>query len=226
MNCANHPDVLATAYCRTCGRGLCQGCQRPALGTIFCEEHIPVQSAAGAPPAATAYSPYTTPYVAPSPGGSPGLAFVLGLIPGVGAIYNGQYGKGLIHVVVLGLLVSMVSSDAVEPFQPLFVFLIVLWFFYMAFEAYHTAAKRLRGEPVEEFSSLLPAGRHGGFPAGPLVLIFLGVIFLLNTMEIVRLHQIMRYWPVLLIAMGVYMLVARATDARRESTSSNETRHE
>ena len=30
---------------------------------------------------------------------SPGLAFFLGWIPGVGAIYNGQYAKGLVHAV-------------------------------------------------------------------------------------------------------------------------------
>ena len=51
-------------------------------------------------------SPYTTPQPSPhpmsDPGASPGLAFLLGFIPGVGAIYNGQYVKGLIHVVVLG----------------------------------------------------------------------------------------------------------------------------
>ena len=41
---------------------------------------------------------------------SPGLAFVLGLIPGVGAIYNGQYAKGLVHVIIIGLIISMLSN--------------------------------------------------------------------------------------------------------------------
>ena len=39
MNCANHPETAAIAYCRTCGKPLCQICQRPAQGTVFCEEH-------------------------------------------------------------------------------------------------------------------------------------------------------------------------------------------
>jgi hypothetical protein len=84
------------------------------------------------------------------------LAFILGLIPGVGAIYNGQYAKGLVHVIILGLLISIVSSDAAGGLEPLFGLMIALWFFYMAFEAYHTARKRLMGERVDEFSSLVP----------------------------------------------------------------------
>jgi hypothetical protein len=212
MNCANHPETVAVAYCRTCGKPLCQVCERQALGSVYCQEHEP--------PAATA-NPYTapppSPYTAPPYAGpavpnapSPGLAFVLGMIPGVGAIYNGQYAKGLIHVILLGLLISIMNTGAAHDLEPMFGMLIGLLFFYMAFEAYHTAAKRQRGEEVDEFSSLFPMGRPGrGFPVGPLLLILLGVVFLLDTLEIVRLYQVVRYWPVFLILLGGYMLYIR-----------------
>jgi hypothetical protein len=219
MNCAYHPEIAATAFCRTCGKPLCQNCQRPAQGTVFCEEHAVVQAAA---PAA-GYSPYASPYAAPAvPGApSPGLAFLLGLIPGVGAIYNGQYGKGLIHVVILGLLISIASSGAGGDLVPLFGLLIALWFPYMAFEAYHTAAKRQRGEAVDEFSSIFPLqGRGRGFPVGPILLIAVGVIFLLETMGVVRIYQILRYWPVFLIALGCYMLYLRLAGPVPETTDA------
>lgn len=227
MNCANHPDQAASAFCRTCGKPLCQSCQRPAQGTVFCEEHSPQPQGATpyAPtganvPGASPYYGTNSPYIGANI--SPGLAFLLGLIPGVGAIYNGQYAKGVIHVVILGFLISVVSADAAGGLEPLFGFLIPLWFFYMAFEAYHTAAKRLRGEPVDEFSSILPMQPRGagkGFPVGPVLLIAFGVVFLLNTLEIVRLYQIVRYWPVFLIALGVYMLYLR-TAGDPEDTSA------
>jgi hypothetical protein len=208
MNCANHPEIAATAYCRTCGKPLCQSCQRPAQGTVFCDEHAVVQAASPA----SGYSPYTSPYTAPaSSGPSPGLAFLLGLIPGVGAIYNAQYVKGFVHVVVLGLLISIGGSGAFSgDLGPLFGLLIAMWFPYMAFEAYHTAAKRQRGEAVDEFSSILPLRpRSKGFPVGPVLLIAIGIVFLLETMQILRLYQIMKYWPVFLIALGCYMLYVR-----------------
>jgi hypothetical protein len=212
------------------------------MGTIFCDEHaVPATAsnpaAAGMSgttsgsfgPAATAgaaadpvhgYSPYTTPYTAPysapgDTGASPGLAFILGLIPGVGAIYNGQYAKGIIHVVILGLIISIMNAGAAGGLEPLFGFLIPLWFFYMAFEAYHTARKRVRGEALDEFSSIFPM-RTGvnGFPIGPILLIAAGVLFLLNSLEIIRFYQLIRWWPLFLIALGVYMLVARLSAAR------------
>ena len=42
MNCANHPEVAATAFCRECGQPMCLDCQRPALGSVYCAEHLPV----------------------------------------------------------------------------------------------------------------------------------------------------------------------------------------
>ena len=159
MNCIYHPDIPAVAYCRACGKALCEDCRRTFEGTIYCEEHVPVPAPAAAGPAAgTGYSPYTAPAPPPIPdaGASPGLAFLLGLIPGVGAIYNGQYVKGLIHVIILGLLISIVNSgDASGGFEPLFGMMIGVWVFYMAFEAYHTARKRQLGQRVDEFSSLV-----------------------------------------------------------------------
>ena len=87
---------------------------------------------------------------------SPGLAFVLGLIPGVGAIYNGQYAKGLVHVIIIGLTISILSNGAARGLEPLLSLLLAGFWFYMAFEAYHTARRRQLGQAVDEFSSLIP----------------------------------------------------------------------
>jgi hypothetical protein len=124
----------------------------------------------------------------------------------------------VVHVVILGLLMSIADSPASHELEPLVVVLSVLWFFYMALEAYHTALKRLRGEPVAEFSSLFSlrgADGAGARLAGPVLLILLGAVFLLNTLGVLRLYQILQFWPVLLILLGVYMLVIRVTDRRK-----------
>jgi TM2 domain-containing membrane protein YozV len=237
MNCANHPETTAVAFCRECGKPMCQECQRPALGSIYCAEHLP--AAAGAAPhppprpapepgryAGSSYSaadattaPIASPYTAPAPPpGSqshshPGLALMLGFIPGVGAIYNGQYAKGLIHAVIFGLLVSLASSSHTR-FEPLLGILIAIWVFYMAFEAYHTANKHRHGIQVEEFSSLIDVrGGSGRFPAGAVLLIGLGFILLLDTTDIISMEQLERYWPVGLILFGLYMLYARLSPA-------------
>jgi len=208
MNCVNHPDVAAVAYCRSCGKALCEQCQKSAAGTIYCEEHAPAPRASAWTPPPNPYSAASSPPVADT-SASPGLAFLLGLIPGVGAIYNGQYAKGLVHVIVFGLLISVQSAGAVDGLEPLFGMLSGVWFFYMAFEAYHTARKRQLGQPVDEFSSIIPVKGTGSSPVAPILLIAVGTIFLLHNLEIVRFYQILRYWPVFLIVLGVYMLYNR-----------------
>lgn len=161
-------------------------------------------------------SPYTATAVPPATpvnlSVSPGLAFILGLIPGVGAIYNGQYAKGLLHVVVLGTLISLANAGAINGGAgPLFGLMIAAWFFYMAFEAYHTARKRMLGHPVDEFSSIIPLRGRSRFPAAPVLLIVVGLLFLLNNLNLIRFYEVARYWPLFLIGLGVYMLYVRLT---------------
>jgi hypothetical protein len=141
---------------------------------------------------------------------SPAFAFLLGFIPGVGAIYNGQYAKGLIHAVVFGLLVTILNSGHVGNFEPLFGIFLAIWVFYMAFEAHHTASKRRSGQTVDELSSLMNIpGTAGGVPVGPVILIGLGIVLLLDTLDLISFDRVAKYWPLLLIAGGLYLLYAR-----------------
>ncbi len=204
MNCSTHTDVPAAAFCRSCGRALCAECRRVAEGTVYCAEHAPATASswAGAPS-----------YTAPPGYANPTLAFLLGFIPGVGAIYNGQYAKGLAHAVVFGLMVSIIGSNSARGLEALFGILIAVFVLYMPFEAYHTARRRNEGERVDEFSSLFH-GSHRGHSSGAVTLIVVGAIFLMNTLGIVEMHQILRFWPVLLIALGVSMLHSRMSSAQ------------
>jgi hypothetical protein len=86
----------------------------------------------------------------------------------------------------------------------------------MPFEAYHTAKRRQMGVPVEEWSSLLgPAPRTSGVPLGPIILIGIGVIFLLDTLHILAFREFGRFWPVILIVLGAYLLYSRLTGQPR-----------
>jgi TM2 domain-containing membrane protein YozV len=215
MNCQNHPEIPATAYCRNCGKPICNECRRDAYGTVFCAEHAPV----AAPP------PMAAP---PRPGAvltevSPGLAFALGWIPGVGAIYNGQYAKGIVHAVVFGVLCSILDSN-LHGMDVIFAMMLTAWIFYMAFEAYHTAAKRRAGEYVDEYSSLIDFRSKGRFPAAGVALILLGIVLLLHTMDILDFYYVSRYWPVLLIVAGAWLLYSRFAGGSAEPKEASHER--
>jgi hypothetical protein len=220
-----NPEMSVVGYCRSCGKALDETTVRRVQGSLYCEEHAPAAPEPGSPYAA----PVTTPTApVPNTGVSPGLAFLLGLIPGVGAIYNGQYAKGIVHVVILGLLLSIASASNDSGLEPLLGMLSAAFWFYMAFEAYHTAKKRQIGQPVDEFSSIVPMrGHQHGTVVMPVVLIGAGVIFLMNNLGVWRLREVLRFWPVALIALGAYLLYVRVSGASAVSqATAREVSHE
>ncbi|HEV2473089.1 MAG TPA: DUF5668 domain-containing protein [Chthonomonadales bacterium] len=231
-------EARIIGYCRMCGKALEESDATATEGTLYCAEHAPQAQATSGAPADGTSSPAQPPplYTAPlfhsaSPHApsqppplpkadqsvSPPLAFVLGFIPGVGAVYNGQYAKGLLHVVIFGSIISILSSGAAQGFEPLFGLMIPTFVFYMAFEAYHTAKKRRDGEMVDEFSGLVRArGARSRFPMAPVLLITFGLLFLLDNLDLLKIGRLLRYWPALLIVLGVYLLYERIAESKYE----------
>ena len=196
MKCAVHAEVEATGFCRNCGKALCPQCTREVKGALYCEECL--AATLTAPPHAHS-------------GSNPGLAFVLGFIPGLGAVYNGEYAKGLIHLLIWGGLFALGLSETLGDTGTILAWVAFGIFpLYMAIEAYRTAKAREAGQVTTEFFGT------GGtkVPVSAIVLIILGVLFLLGNFGFLEEEWFHRGWPVILIAAGVFMLWRRV---QRES---------
>ncbi len=190
MKCAVHTDVDATGYCRNCGKALCVQCTRDVRGILYCEGCLA--------------DLLSKPQPAP-PSGSPGLAAVLGFVPGLGAVYNGEYTKAVIHLAIFAAFIGALNSGLGEPAEPMLGVLLTGFFFYMAIDAYRTAKAKTLGQPPPT-----PMGEFGkDAPIGPLILIGLGVVFLLQKFRLFSLAHVFQYWPVFLIAVGVLLLWKR-----------------
>ncbi len=191
MKCAVHAEVEATGFCRNCGKALCPQCTREVKGALYCEECL----------AATLAAPQHL-----AGGSNPGLAFVLGFIPGLGAVYNGEYMKALIHLAVWGGLFALGLSEKLGDTATILAWVAFgLFPLYMAIEAYRTAqAQRLGQAPPSAF-----AAGASGRPVGAIILIALGVLFLLGNFGLLDTEWFSRGWPVILIVVGVFMLWKR-----------------
>lgn len=240
MNCAVHNQTEAVAFCRTCGKALCQDCKRDVMGAIYCEPCIaaqlhgrPVAGAAAPPPPAVSGTP------------NPVMAGILGFIPGVGAMYNGQFLKAFAHVVIFVMLILALNISG------LFGIGIGFFVIYMAFEAFKTAEARRLGlptpdplgldkmfgwqettqhhQPAVPASAVVPPPIAGApapplqvtpppppandnTPVGAIVLLVLGSFFLLNNLGFLRMG---RLWPLILIGFGLWIAYKRTT--RQES---------
>lgn len=278
MNCAIHPTIPASAYCRTCGKALCESCKRDVKGVIFCQDCLAARLE-GAVPAGAALPPGNVVPPPPLPEGvpNPAVALVLGFIPGVGAFYNGQFAKGFIHVVIFAILIKLADS------ADMFGIMVAAWYFYMIFDAYKTAKARQLGLPLPDplgLNNLLgihestppppPVGTPPAYaagqapnadaqsfappayaqpgadymsardyrraerdyrranrgPTGAVILIGLGVLFLLDNLGIFRWSWTGRYWPIILIVLGVYIAARRMGDARGTGGSGDPAGHQ
>lgn len=225
MNCATHPQTPATAYCRTCGKALCDDCKRDVMGAIYCEPCIAARLQGAGPAVAQPVGELP----------NPAVAGVLGfLIPGVGAWYNGQFAKGFIHVLIFAMLI-VATSHGYWPFA----FGIAAFPFYMAFEAYSTAKARQMGLPapdplglerifglqesqpstsgttVSASTGTTTAGTtqttsSSNQPIAAFILIGLGLLFLFQNIGLIP-HLGRMFVPLVLIGLGVWIAYKRTT---------------
>jgi hypothetical protein len=244
MNCANHADASAVAYCRTCGKALCNNCTRPVRGVIYCEDCLGARMEGTVPPIPPVppVPPPPVSYVVPpagaipnapgagavpnppgtSSGPNPTVAGILGgFFPfGVGAVYTGQYAKGLAHLAIFALLIAGVSASdhsGSEVLGPVCGILIGFFYFYQIIDSVRSARALQMGQPAPDpfglarTFSLSSAGEKfdtSKVPTGAIVLIILGVFFLLRTAGLFEFGAV----PVigaLLILLGCWIFVTR-----------------
>ena len=248
MNCAVHSQTQAVAYCRTCGKALCEDCKRDVMGAVYCEPCIAARLQ-GSVAGTTMPGGVPLPPQAGAPGApNPILAGILGFIPGVGAMYNGQFVKAFAHVLIFVMLI--VATDSVSG---VFGVLIAFFVVYMAFEAYKTAEAKRHGLPAPDPLGLdkmfglqesqihstgipsvpntaayppvaqqqqptppfqvepPPPPPQDNLPIGAIVLIGLGVLFLLQNLGVLRVHQL---GPLFLIGIGLWLAYKRTVRPR------------
>src|SRR5260370_7622516 len=112
MNCSYHTKNPATVQCNQCARALCPACDHRIRGFPFCQdcivagvEMLQTQSRAQVSPTSVRKS-------------SPVIATLLSLfVPGLGAAYNGQTSKALVHFAIFASFFQMaVVTDGVTFF--------------------------------------------------------------------------------------------------------------
>jgi TM2 domain-containing membrane protein YozV len=157
------------------------------------------------PPDATAYR---------RPPKNPALATLLSvLLPGIGQIYNGHAGKAFAF---FGSWVASIYATATIDPMP-FAFLIGFVYLYNLIDAYKSAvainARALGGLVDEEGADDAESPVWGG------TLIAIGLVLLLHNLGWLDLSRLQRYWPVLLIVMGGYLLYGSFQKRKRAESS-------
>jgi len=122
MNCAYHNQNVAVVNCNGCAKPLCPACDHRIKGFPYCQDCIVLGVDLLRQQGRTNYAPFVKKRT------SPVIATLLSFIcPGLGAAYNGQTTKALVHFAVF---VGLFQLAALTGGTPIFVLgFIGMWFF-------------------------------------------------------------------------------------------------
>jgi len=199
MECSYHPAVDARQMCSACRRALCPECSHQIKSKFYCQDCL----VRGAEWAAAVKD-------LRMPADAPKRAAASALMPGIGAVYNGEYLKALTFFAVFAALVIM--ADQVHG---IFGFGSAAFLVFTMFDAYRTAAAKTR-QRMDATEPVLGAADRSGMAWG-VFLVFLGVVFLLQ--NIIPFHFVERLWPLVFILLGGYLIYRALQEPGRRPDS-------
>lgn len=191
MKCHYHPALDSVSDCLVCRKLLCVSCSHSIKGKVYCQDCL----VAGAELAALALHPRIATY-------SPRRAAFFALLPGIGAVYNRQYLKAMVHFSVwLGLM--MVADEGPDVFG---VAAVAFWVFTII-DAYRSAQAILRRRVSQPELLEEDAAEAINAPIWGTILILLGIVFFLHNVGAISLNAAARFWPLSFVALGVYLIL-------------------
>ncbi len=196
MKCTYHPTNLASARCSSCDNNLCPACDHRIKGYPYCQDCI----VAGIQLLRQSASNQTQ---SPSGGSkSPYLAVLFGIVPGLGAAYNGQPVKALVHFIITAGLWTLadVFHASLEVTCALASFAVYV---YSLYDAFRTAQRQRNGADLSEEDEQLRQFMRARTNLWGGLLLSIGA---LTTLHIIFPAQTRRFWPLLLVAAGIYLL--------------------
>ena len=206
MYCSYHAKNPAVVQCNQCARWLCQACDHRVRGFPFCQDCI-----------VSGVELLRHSHESPSQilrrKSSPFVATLLSFVPGLGAAYNGQTSKAIVHFAIFA---SFFQMAVVTQGMLFFILGVIGTWLFAAVDACRTAQLMRAGLSPDAEDDVIARRLYGNPLAWGTTLIIIGTLFLLHTLLRVAL-PIKELLPVALVALGAYMLF----DYIRRSRSSD-----
>lgn len=217
MKCAFHSINTAVVRCNCCARPLCPACDHRIRGFPFCQDCIVtgvelLQQRQERLNAAPSVSRRSSPLVA--------LALSL-LVPGLGAAYNGQTSKALVH---FGIFAGFFQIAVISNGGLFFVLGVLAAWLFASVDAYRTAQVIRSGLTPQAELDLIARRLYGNPLAWGIVLLTLGAIFLLHTIFNIQLPM-RPLLGVSIVLLGAYMLYDYVRTRRARKKSAFNGRH-
>ena len=204
MYCAYHPSNAARAQCGSCARPLCAGCDHRIKGYPYCQDCIilGIQSLSAQQQSRRSRS-------------SARLAALFGVfLPGLGAIYNRQNVKAIVHFLTVACLFQL---RHIGFFGGVFFSGGLAFYVYSIIDAYRTAQLITQGGNAAADEDQFKKRLARRAPAIGLGLVVGGALL---AFQFLQPFSLARLVPVALILLGGYLLTSHFKRARDRDTGS------
>ncbi len=195
MYCSYHAKNPAVVQCNQCARALCPACDHRIRGFPFCQDCIVAgvellrqQNNSSSPVIRRRTSPF--------------VATLLSFVPGLGAAYNGQTSKAIVHFAIFASFFQMAVITHGTHF---FVLGVLGTWLFSAVDACRTAQLMRGGFALDTEEDVIARRLYGNPFAWGITLIVIGTVFLLQTLLGIQL-PVKQLLPVAMVGLGAYML--------------------
>jgi hypothetical protein len=192
MYCSYHTTNVARIQCSSCARPLCKACDHRIKGYPYCQDCIVL----GVQGLSRNYSNTRS-------SGRSRWAALFALLPGMGAVYNRQNIKGVVHFVTIVGLFQFASVRVAPGF---FALAGLAFYLYSIVDAYRTAQLIARGESAAADEQRFKRSLIKRAPLIGIVLITAGLLLVIQIARPFAFITFARLFPVALIVLGGYLL--------------------
>ena len=196
MYCSYHSKNPAVVQCNQCARSLCPACDHRIRGFPFCQDCI----VAGVEMLRQHSQSSSAPVIRRR--SSPFVATLLSFVPGLGAAYNGQTSKAIVHFAIFASFFQMAVITHGTHF---FVLGVLGTWLFAAVDACRTAQLMRVGFALDTEDDVIARRLYGNPFAWGVTLVLIGTVFLMQTLLGIQL-PVKQLLPVALVALGAYML--------------------
>ena len=192
MYCSYHTSTIARVQCSSCRRSLCSACDHRIKGYAYCQDCIVhgIETLSRSSNAA-------------APKGRARFAALLALLPGMGAVYNRQNIKGIVHFVTI---VGLFQLAGIRFAAGIFALAGLGFYIYSIVDAYRTAQLIAKGEDPAVDEARFKRSLVKRAPLIGLVLIVSGVLLVIQLARPFAFITFARLLPVVFILVGGWLL--------------------
>jgi hypothetical protein len=139
------------------------------------------------------------------------LAILLSAMPGLGQVYVGYYDLAFKNILVICGLIALLATGAVHRLEPVVGLFMAFYWLHNLVDAGRRASfynQALAGVRPMDLPEDMKAPQRFGSLAGGILLIAVGLTLFANTMFDVPLDWLAQWWPLALVGVGAWLVVA------------------